>query len=77
MVMAPRVRWSDRDAGQKLSLVMLLVVMIGFDIFAAWSLVVDLKAGDMVRAGSAGVFVVIWTTWAYGLTRQLGMFDAR
>ena len=72
-----RIRWGERDAGQKMSMVMLVLVMIACDLFAAWSLVVDLGAGDWVRAGSAAVFVVIWSTWGFGFVRQLGIFDAR
>lgn len=72
-----RIRWADRDAGQKMSMVMLVLVMIACDLFAAWSLVVDLGRGDWVRAGSAAVFVAIWSAWGFNLVRQLGIFDAR
>jgi NAD/NADP transhydrogenase beta subunit len=75
--MTTRVKWSDRDAGQKLSAVMMLVVMTAFAVFAGWSLIVDLGEGDMWRSGAAATFLVIWTVWGVGLARQLGMFDAR
>ena len=74
---AERIRWADRDAGQKMSMIMLVIVMVGCDLFAAWSLVVDLGRGDWIRAGSAAVFVAIWSVWGYGFVRQLGIFDAR
>ncbi len=67
----------DIGGGQKMSLVLILFVMAALNLFAGYSLVVDLQAGDMVRAGSAAVFVVIWSVWGYGIVRQLGIFDAR
>jgi hypothetical protein len=72
-----RIKWSDRDAGQKLSVLMLLLVMVACDVFAVWSLVVDLRDGDVLRAVVAVVFVAIWTAWGYGLARGMGVFDAR
>jgi hypothetical protein len=72
-----RIRWADRDAGQKMSLVMLVLVMIACDLFAGYSLVVDLARGDLVRSASAAVFVAIWSVWGFGFVRQLGIFDAR
>ena len=72
-----RIKWANRDAGQKGSIIVIVAVLAGLTLFSAYSLVTDLLDGRLWAALASATFVAIWTAWLTALARGMGVFDAR
>ncbi|MEM1131791.1 MAG: hypothetical protein AAGH53_02515 [Pseudomonadota bacterium] len=57
MTVSKPINWTDRDAGEKLSIVLLSVIAISFVGFAAYSVWYDYSQDEQLRLGSVGIMI--------------------